>query len=76
MGDTHVKIDVKTLKHQKSEYSLSVGKLFLTSVSGFDEEIKKRYSTLFIFIFFIAFLPLRERYRSLVITYGDTMFSD
>jgi hypothetical protein len=57
-------------------YNQMEDKLFLTSVSGFDEEIKKRYSTLFIFIFFIAFLPLRERYRSLVITYGDTMFSD
>jgi hypothetical protein len=30
MGDTHVKTDVKTLKHQKSEYSLSVGKHSVT----------------------------------------------
>ena len=30
MGDTHVISDVKTLKHQKSEYSLTVGKHSVT----------------------------------------------
>lgn len=30
LGDTQCKIDVKTLKHQKSEYTLSVGKHSVT----------------------------------------------
>lgn len=42
MGDTHVKTDVKTLKHQKSEYSLSVGKHSVTIVCKNKREGKQR----------------------------------
>ncbi|XP_033747277.1 microprocessor complex subunit DGCR8-like isoform X2 [Pecten maximus] len=42
MGDTNCKIDVKPLKHQKSEYSLTVGKRTVTVVCKNKREGKQR----------------------------------
>ncbi|KAJ8312857.1 hypothetical protein KUTeg_010230 [Tegillarca granosa] len=42
MGDTQCQIDVKTLKHQKSEYSLTVGKHTVTVVCKNKREGKQR----------------------------------
>ncbi|XP_060064577.1 microprocessor complex subunit DGCR8-like isoform X2 [Ylistrum balloti] len=42
MGDTNCKIDVKPLKHQKSEYSLTVGKRSVTVVCKNKREGKQR----------------------------------
>ncbi|OWF55992.1 microprocessor complex subunit DGCR8-like [Mizuhopecten yessoensis] len=42
MGDTNCKIDVKSLKHQKSEYSLTVGKRTVTVVCKNKREGKQR----------------------------------